>query len=481
MEILGRENDIMLLEQLYKSNRPEFVAVFGRRRVGKTYLVSEVFRDRLTFYHTGLSPFMRERKNLLRDQLQAFYITLLDCGLSRETPQPRNWLEAFDLLKNLLTAKENGKRQVVFIDEMPWLDTPRSGFVSAFEHFWNGWGARQQQLMLIVCGSSTSWMKQTLINQTGGLYNRVTREIKLKPFSLHDTEKLLIHNGVRWSRFDIAQFYMIAGGVPQYINYVRPKDSFPQAIDAICFEEQAPFQQEFVRLFGSLFNNADEYEQIIRLIAKTHAGLTRQQIIEQGYKSDGGSLTTILKNLEMSDFLLKYVSFTDGKRAERYKLIDPFCRFYLTFMDKNKWAPDFWQRNSNSSKVIAWRGLAFEEICFTHQSQIAKALGIAGASSEFSKWVLYGNEQTKGTQIDMLINRADNIVNLCEMKYSNSLFTIDKNYNLLLRERMQTLMDHLPKRKMPHLTFITSFGVKQNEHSSIVQSQVTLDDLFAEA
>ena len=479
MEVLGRETEVALLEQLYKNDRPEFVAVFGRRRVGKTYLISEVFRDRLTFYHTGLSPFKREKKNLLNDQLQSFYITLLNSGLPKDMRQPHSWLEAFDLLEKLLTIKNDGNRQVVFIDEMPWLDTPRSNFVSAFEHFWNGWGARQQQLLLIVCGSATSWMKQTLINQTGGLYNRVTREIRLKPFSLRDTEDLLRHNGVRWSRFDIAQFYMIAGGVPQYINYVSPQNSLPQAVDAMCFAEQAPLKQEFERLFGSLFSNAEEYEQLIRLIGKTHIGLTRQQIIEQGYKTDGGALSNLLKNLEMSDFLLKYISFNEGKRVERYKLIDPFCRFYLTFMDKHVAASNFWQQNSNSARVLAWRGLAFEEICFVHQAQIAKALGISGVSKEVTKWALQGDEKTRGTQIDMLINRADNIVNLCEMKFSNAAFTIDKQYDIILRDRLQTIINHLPKRKTAHLTFITSFGVKPNEYSGIVQSQVTIDDLFA--
>lgn len=478
MKINGRENEIALLEHLYESKRPEFVVVYGRRRVGKTYLVSELFQSRLSFYHTGLSPLQQDMKNVLREQLHAFYITLRTYGLDSEIPQPQNWLDAFELLKLLLLKKKNGKRQIVFIDEMPWLDTPRSNFITAFEHFWNGWGARQEDLMLIVCGSATSWMKQTIINNKGGLYNRVTREIKLEPFKLHDTEQLLLANGVKWSRFDIAQFYMIAGGIPQYINYVQPKQSLPQAIDSIFFAEQAPLKQEFERLFASLFSNADEYIKVVQLIGKTHVGLTRKELLDKLKKKDGGTFSTVLKNLVMSDFLLPYTSYTANKWQERYKLIDPFCRFYLTFMDRKSLQTDFWQQNSTSAQINSWRGNAFEELCFNHLDQIKRALGISQVSTTISKWALRGTTSIKGSQIDMIINRADNIVDLCEMKFSNSQYTIDKSYDMILRDRLQILSERIPKRKIPHLVFITSFGIKPNEYAGLVQDTITLDELF---
>ncbi len=478
MNINGRERDIALLEQLYGSKRSEFVVVYGRRRVGKTYLVSELFKSRFTFYHIGLSPIQQGKNNILHEQLHAFYVTLRSYGMDSDVPQPNNWLDAFELLKSLLIRKQNGERQVVFIDEMPWLDTPRSNFISAFEHFWNGWGARQDNLMLIVCGSATSWMKQTLIDNKGGLYNRITREIKILPFNLHDTEQLLKDNGVRWSRYDIAQFYMIAGGIPQYINFVQPKQSLPQAIDAIFFADQAPLKQEFERLFGSLFNNADEYMKVVSLVGKTHIGLTRKDILEKMKKNDGGTFSTIIKNLVMSDFLLPYISYREGKKQERYKLIDPFCRFYLMFMEGKDQPEDFWQQNGNSVAINAWRGNAFEELCFNHIPQIKQALGIAQVSTKVSKWVQQVTATAKGSQIDMIIDRADNIVDLCEMKFTGASFTIDKNYDLTLRDRLQTLSDYLPKRKIPHLIFVTSFGIKQNEYTSLVQNELTLDDLF---
>lgn len=478
MKIYGRENDIALLEQLYASKRPEFVAVYGRRRVGKTYLVSELFKSRFTFYHTGLSPLLFARKNALREQLHAFYLTLRSSGLDADIPQPTNWLDAFEMLKSVLVSKANGKRQVVFIDEMPWLDTPRSNFLAAFEHFWNGWGARQENLMLIACGSATSWMKQSIINSKGGLYNRITREIKVLPFSLHETEQLLQERGIKWSRYDIAQFYMIGGGIPHYISFVQPNQSLPQAIDSIFFADQAPLKQEYERLFGSLFSHADKYMKIVRLIGKTHTGLTRQQLLESMSKSDGGNFSTVLKNLVMSDFILPYYSFSEGRRQERYKLIDPFCRFYLTFMDGKERSADFWQQNALSGQINAWRGYAFEELCFNHIPQIKQALGISQVNTTVSKWALQGNESAKGSQIDMIIDRADNIVDVCEMKFTNGLYAINKNYDLTLRERLQTLSEYLPKRKIAHLVFITSFGIKPNEYASVVQESITLDALF---
>ncbi len=478
MKINGREREIALLEQLYNSKRPEFVVVYGRRRVGKTYLVSELFKDRFTFYHTGLSPLQQDSKNMLHEQLHAFYTTLCSFGLNTDVAKPQNWLDAFELLKSLLISKNNGQRQVVFIDEMPWLDTSRSNFITAFEHFWNGWGARQEYLMLIVCGSATSWIKQTIVNNKGGLYNRITREIKVQPFTLHETEQLLQHNGIRWSRYDIAQFQMIAGGIPQYINFVQPGQSLPQAVDAVFFAEQAPLRQEFYRLFGSLFSNADEYAKIVRLIGKTHTGLTRRQILEKLSKKDGGTFSIILNNLVMSDFLLPYSSFTEGKRQERYKLIDPFCRFYLTFMDGKNTPNNYWQQNNNSGQINSWRGLAFEELCFNHIPQIKQALGIPQVSTTISKWVMQGANLVKGSQIDMIIDRADNIVNLCEIKFSNAPYVIDKQYDITLRERLQIMSRYLPKRKMPHIVFITTFGIRQNEYSGIVQNVVNLDDLF---
>ena len=480
MTIIGRKAEIRELEKLYKSESSEFVAVYGRRRVGKTFLIKEVFQDRFTFWHTGLSPYDRDKKYLLRDQLQTFYFSLQDYGLEGE-PCPKSWFEAFRLLEKLLKIKDDGSRQVAFIDELPWMDTARSRFIPAFEHFWNGWASKHDNLMLIVCGSATSWMEDNLINNKGGLYNRLNTEIKLHPFTLAECEDYFKSRNLAMGRYDVAQTYMVFGGIPHYLSLFEKGFSTPQNIDRLLFGRDAKLRNEFQRLFGSLFKNAEDHVKVIRLLAQRRSGYTRSEILEKTGLKDGGGASEILKGLTESDFITPYEPFGERKTL-KYKLIDPYCLFFLRFLDgQTKLDPQYWQKNNNSPRLNSWRGYAFEELCFYHIQQIKKKLGISGVSTTESSWIVYSQEQKAHAQIDMLIDRSDHIVNLCEMKYYNKPFVIDSAYEKELRERVQTLADTIPRRKTVHLTLIAAYGLKQNEYSSQVQSVVTLDDLFAPA
>ena len=476
MDIIGRKTEREELERIYNADGSKFVAVYGRRRVGKTYLIQEHFKDRLTFWHTGLSPYDRDKKFLLRDQLQAFHYSLQDYGLQGETC-PKSWLEAFRLLEKLLKQKDNGSRQVVFIDEMPWMDTARSRFIPALEYFWNGWAAKRDNIILIVCGSATSWIEDNLINNKGGLYNRLTNEIKLSPFTLAECEQFFHAKQMNMSRYEIAQVYMVFGGIPHYLELFEKGLSTPQNIDRILFDKNAKLRNEFERLFGSLFKNMEDHITVVRLLAKRRSGYTRQEIVQETGMQQGGNVTLILKGLIESDFILKYSPFGE-KRIEKYRLIDPYCLFYLNFIDqKQRIDPQYWQKNYNSPRLNAWRGHAFEELCFSQIDKIKQKLGIAGVSTTISSWTV-SQDGKQQMQIDMLINRSDNVINLCEIKFYYSAFTIDKQYDAILRERVQYLIEQVPKKKTVHLTIIASFGLKTNEYSGQVQSVVTLDDLF---
>ena len=476
MEIIGRKKEIAELEQLYNAENSQFVAVYGRRRIGKTYLIKETFKDRFAFWHTGLSPYDRDKKFLLRDQLQAFYYSLQDYGLQGGT-SPRSWLEAFRLLEKLLEQKDNGQRLVVFIDELPWMDTARSRFIPAFEHFWNGWASKRNNILLIVCGSATSWMEDNLINNKGGLYNRLNCEIKLHPFSLAECEMYFHSKEIAMSRYDMAQAYMVLGGIPHYLSLFEKGYSAAQNIDKLLFEKGAKLGNEFDRLFGSLFKNAEDHKKVIRLLAQRRGGYTRHEILEHTGIKDGGGATEILKGLSESDFITTYYPY-DERKVERYRLTDPFCISYLNFLDgKEMSEPQFWQKNASSPRLNTWRGFAFEELCFLHIAQIKMKLGISGVSTMVSSWIVESPE--KKQQIDMLIDRADNVLNLCEIKFYGKPFVIDKKYDTVLRERMQTLVDRIPRKKSVHLTLIASYGLKRNEYSGQVQNEVTLDDLFA--
>lgn len=475
MDIIGRKAERDELERIYNSDGSKFVAVYGRRRVGKTFLIKEHFKDRLTFWHTGLSPYGRDKKFLLRDQLQAFYYSLQDYGLEEATC-PKSWLEAFRLLEKLLMQQDDGSRQVVFIDELPWMDTARSRFIPAFEHFWNGWVAKRDNILLIVCGSATSWMEDNLINNKGGLYNRLTHEIKLSPFSLAESEQFFKAKQMNMSHYEVAQVYMVFGGIPHYLDLFEKGLSTPQNIDRILFDKNAKLRNEFDRLFGSLFKNAENHIAVVRLLAKRRNGFTRQEIVQETGIQQGGGVTLILKGLIESDFIMSYIPFGE-KRIEKYRLVDPYCLFYLSFIDQRQIDPQYWEKNYNSPRLNAWRGYAFEELCFSQIDKIKQKLSIGGVSSTQSSWMV-STDGKQQMQIDMLIDRADNVINLCEIKFYSAPFTIDKHYDAVLRERVQLLIDKVLRKKTVHLTIIATFGLKANEYSGQIQSVVTLDDLF---
>ena len=256
--IIGRDKEIKELVELYNSDKSEFVAVYGRRRVGKTFLIDEALKGKITFRHAGLSPVDEEgKKNSLKDQLKHFYFSLQMQGM-KKSKCPSSWMEAFFMLSQLLEAKDNGKRQVVFLDELPWMDTPRSGFITAFEGFWNTWGCHRDNLMLVVCGSANSWMLDNLVNSHGGLYGRTTYEVKLSPFKLGECEQFLKKKGIRMSRYDIVQSYMVLGGIPYYLGYMKKGLSLAQNIDLLFFEKDAKLRNEYDRLFASVFSNPEQ-------------------------------------------------------------------------------------------------------------------------------------------------------------------------------------------------------------------------------
>jgi AAA+ ATPase superfamily predicted ATPase len=476
--MIGRQKEISELEELYNGNRAELVAIYGRRRIGKTYLVEQTFKDRFSFRHAGLSPAEFGRKGLLEEQIKHFFNSLKSFGLE-DTKCPETWLDAFFLLQNLLEKKDDGKRQVLFIDELPWLDTARSGFMTAFEGFWNNWGCHRENLMVIVCGSANSWMLDKLINNHGGLYGRVTYEIKLFPFTLSECEEFMKSKNIRISRYDIAQGFMIFGGIPYYLQYFKRGLSLAQNVDNLFFNNGAKLVFEYDRLFSSVFQNPSLVKAVVEFLYTKNAGYTRREITDKLGITDGGAVTSCLNALISSDFVMRYVPFGMSKKQEHYKLIDPFCIFYLHFVNGfGKMNHDFWEQNVKSPSVVSWRGFAFENLCFNHIKQIKAALGISGVSSKQSAWSKRDDDKD-GTQIDLLIDRNDNVINMCEIKFYGDDFTVGKDYYRIILHRQELLSNEIPKRTAIHSTLITTFGLTYNEYSGVFSNVITLDELFA--
>ncbi len=367
---------------------------------------------------------------------------------------------------------------VIFIDELPWMDTPRSHFLSAFESFWNGWCSGRDNIMLIVCGSATSWMLSHLSRSKGGLYGRVTDEIKLSPFTLKECEEYFEHENIELSRYDIIQSYMVFGGIPYYLSYFCKGYSFEKNTDMILFGDKPRLKDEFNRLFRAIFNNAEDCKKVIRFLVSRNYGFTREEIALATGLPLGGGLSDTLTALAESDFIMRYRPYGKGT-GEYYKIIDNFCLFWLKYVEPNQQDATFINDNFTSDIMKSWRGVAFEQVCWKHILQIKRALEIGGVRTSISTWNIAGSETKSGAQVDMLIIRDDNIVNLCEMKFYSSIYSIDKDEEAKMLNRVKKLKETLSPKHRVHLTLITTYGLAIGKHSGKVQRIITCDDLFS--
>ena len=469
-EIIGRKRELEQLSTIFNSNKAELVAVYGRRRVGKTFLVKGFFKDKFDYYATGIFEGSKE------DELDAF------CDMLRQKkfdlPPIKSWMDAFKALRDYL-KKMRKKRIVVFLDELPWFDVPRGKFLKAFEWFWNSWGSTQDNLKMIVCGSATTWMTDKFISGKGGLYNRTTERIYLAPFNLNESEALLKSNGLNWDRSLILDAYMVLGGVPLYLNMLKKNRSLDANIDAMFFREGAPLCNEYDFLFKSLFKDSNYYMRVVDAISKKNMGITRQEIAAQAKVAANGTLSKALKNLINCDFIRKYTGFGKKERNALYQLTDLSILFYKRFVEKYSGKDEHhWTNIIDSPSRRAWTGIAFEQVCLLHVPQIKQALGIAGVQTEVSSWRYTGNENTPGAQIDMLITRRDKVINLCEMKYSSFEYEITPKYNRELRERCSTFRNVTKTRYALHTTLITHWGLKLNANTGVIDQTIILDNLF---
>lgn len=468
--IIGREREQDLLYECNNSGKAEFIAVYGRRRVGKTYLIKHFYEDEFDFYTSGIYNVSKT------EQLRNFAGQLARYS-GQQIRKFRDWFEAFDALRTYLEGLTGKKQITVFIDELPWLDTLKSNFIRALEAFWNMWASEQRNLKLIVCGSATTWMTNKLLGDKGGLHNRVTCRIKLTSFTLRESENFLQSIGIDWDRQQIAEAYMSLGGTPFYLNMLQKNKSITQNIDSLFFSEDAPLRDEYDFLFRSLFKEAVTYRKVVEVLADKGIGLTRQEILTCLKLTDSGKLTEILDNLEKCDFIRSYAAFGKKTRDVLYQLNDLYILFYLKFVKgKHNQNEHAWSEMSDG-KRNAWLGHAFEQLCLRHIHQMKNALGISGIASDVCSW--YCRDAEQGAQIDLVLDRSDRVINLCEMKYSSSDYEITKDYNEWLLKRKELFRAKTKTTKTLHITLVTLNGVKTNKYSAVVNSQVVLADLFS--
>ena len=450
------------------------MVVFGRRRVGKTFLIREFFNDHFSFYTTGIPD------EKTRNQLKAFNESLSIYGDETGTI-PRDWFEAFRRLRKIL---ENGQvyrdyssgKRIVFLDEVPWMDTARSDFKSAFDFFWNSWGSTQEDLLLIVCGSATSWIINNILNDKGGFHNRITKQMQIEPFNLGECEQYYESNNIVLNRDKIIESYMIFGGIPYYLNLYDRRLSLAQNVDSLIFDDRGDLHNEYYQLFRSLFKKPDNHIKIIETMAEVKRGIQRTDLAKKSGVPDGEGLTKALRELEQCGFIRHYNNISSRKNGGLYQVIDPFILYCLYFIRDER--TKSWQTFIKSPDYYAWRGNAFEMVCLAHIPQIKSALGISGVESSEYSWK--SKQKDNGAQIDLLIDRKDDVINLCEMKCTDKEFEINGKYRDNLINKVETFRNEVKPKKAVHLTMITSNGLKHNEYSDVVQNIVDPKCLFVQ-
>ena len=470
--LIGRHDECATLKECMASNRSEFVIVCGRRRIGKTFLIDQFFENRYDFSFVG------KHKTKTQTQLN-YFAKAIQKHSGQKQKTYADWYDAFDALEYYLETLPVNRKKIIFIDEMPWIDTQRSTFVSALENFWNGWANRRYDIVLIASGSATSWMADKLIDNQGGLHNRITRRLYLEPFTLSETEEYFKSFDSPLTRYDILQCYMFTGGIPFYLSLMNPQMSVAQNIDMLFFHKSAPLRREYDELYSALFTHVDSYIKVIEILYDHKYGLTKREI-SKATKLNGTFLNTVLNNLELCDFIENFELF-GKKNTLVYRLVDFSTRLYFKFIaNRHDKDTEWWSHNLDDAGIRAWMGLTFELICMKHHKQIKKALGISGIGTSVSTWKCLPDTENEipGAQIDMLIERSDKVIHLCEMKFSEQEYSITNEYEMRLRKRMGIFKERTKTKEAVVHTFVTTFGVGQGKHSSIVHSEVTMDDLF---
>lgn len=475
-KIIGRIEECRRLEKCMRADNAQLMIVYGRRRVGKTFLINQYFNNNFAYKLTGV--YGQDKEFQLKN-----FVAELELRTKAKYKSPKDWHEAFSYLRDYIETLPKDVKQVLFFDEMPWMDTQKSDFLPSFEWFWNHYASTVDNIIVIVCGSATSWMDEKIANNKGGLFNRQTGRLYLEPFKLFEVEQYLTSRGIHWSRRDITECYMIMGGIPYYLSLLDSELSYKQNIDELFFKKKGELWNEFELLYRTLFSNSDNYIKVVEALSEKKGGLTRNEIIHKTGFATGGEISKIIKDLTVSGFL-RVTGFHNKKKKDAlYQLADYYSLFYFKFL-KNHYGKDehFWMNSTDSPMYRVWTGLTFEQVCMDHVPQIKQKLGISGVLSEEASWFVSSDEEQgiSGAQIDLLIDRRDGVISICEMKYSINEFEIDKKYDMTLRNKIDAFVKATKCRKTIQMVMVTAFGVKENMYSGIINKQVTLDDLFYE-
>lgn len=484
-DIIGRKQETALLENILTSKDAEFLAVYGRRRVGKTFLIREFFQSKGIYVEfTGVKDGDKHHQlKIFTEKLsQTFYPTL-------QLKPPSNWHDALELLSDSLEKQPKSKKIILFFDELPWMATKKSGLLQAIDYYWNTRWSQWKRLKFITCGSAASWMLDHLINAKGGLHNRITQSLLLRPFNLRQTQEFLQSYGINFKPKQIVDLYLVMGGIPHYLKQVKRNHSVIQNIDRICFQQDGLLYQEFSRLYTALFEDPELSMRLVRTIAQYHYGVSKEDLVKKIGKTSGGTFDKRLEELEISGFIQRFVPYGHKKRNQFFRVIDPYSLFYIfwieDFSEKRRIASQktsYWATASQTPAWYNWAGYAFENLCYQHIDELLIALNLTHIACKIGSWRLIAQPRLKeqqGAQIDLLFDRDDDTITLCEIKYSQHAFVIDKDYAKNLANKIHVFERHFNSKKQINLVLITASGLKNNIWSEdLVNQVITLEDFI---
>lgn len=485
--IVGRVEERRVLSEAAQGDRAALVAIYGRRRVGKTHLVRNHLEPLAGTYFEAIGQHAAPREV----QLDNFKQRLESVFFGHRLPRLTDWREALSLLGDGVIAaaeRKPTKPVVVFFDELPWLATHRSGLLPAIDYLWNARLSRVPNLVWVLCGSAASFMLDRLINAKGGLHNRITHRLRLEPFRLGEVRELLARRGLRRGTMQALELYMAFGGVPYYLLQVPSGMSASQAIGHVCFGQAGQLRDEFGRLFASLFDDASDHERLVRAAATSRGGMSRDELIAAAGLKSGGRATRWLDELEAAGFLARFVPYGRTTRDASYRLVDEYSLFHLRWIEPAP-ASSFgargtkhWISKASSPAFRAWAGYAFEGICLKHTAQIEKALGIDTMANEVGTWrhvARRGAHDDAGAQVDLLFDRPDGIINLCEIKHAAEEFVLTKALAKELVTKAEIFRARTNTKKEVVTTLITTLGLRPGLwNDEVIDSVVTAEQLM---
>jgi AAA+ ATPase superfamily predicted ATPase len=476
--VVARDRELKIFHQVEQSRKSECLAVYGRRRIGKTYLIDETFNN-----HPFYFSFTGTKNSPHKKQIKKFMRKLVRLARKMKVTIPKrasDWDEALDILFQVVERAKTDptQKKIIFFDELPWLCSHKSGFLEALDYFWNDNLSKRRDSILIVCGSAAAWMIKQILNEKGGFHNRVTKSpIAMRPFTMKETKEYLHFRQITsLSDKQIVEIYMVTGGVAHYLDQLNPGESATQFINNNFFGTHGELRKEFSRLFKSLFDEYRKHVAVIRALADHPSGYTHHELLTALQLPSGGTFSEVLEELQESHFIQFNPKLGNKKKEGVYRLIDEYTLFYLKWVEplgKNHRDNTYWNSQFGKRGYFTWLGHAFENVCFKHSEQIKADLGISGITAN-----VFGYRGK--TQMDMLIDRKDDTINLCEMKYTGSVFKLTAKEAKNIQDRKDELLSLVKTGTSVIVTLVTPLPVSNTvaHYTGLIDGQVNLDAFF---